>query len=82
MKKRELQKEYDRLKRLELQREIEETKEYNLFCWWSEWIYIIECVWKKMKRIKQYKLKWYDIYRNAVFWLEMEWRPTEDYFNS
>ena len=75
MKKSELQKEYDRVKAELLKREREETREYNIYYWLEDWIYIAEMVWHKMKRLKQYRLKGYNIHREAIFELVMEWNP-------
>ena len=59
-----------------LQKEREESREYNLFSWWEEWIYIAEIVWHKMKKLKQYRLKWYEFgTRNVIFELIQEWVP-------
>lgn len=61
--------------RIRLQKEREESKEFNIYGRWDGWIYIIECIWHKIKRIKQYRLDWYNLYRQAVFWLVDEFRP-------
>ena len=61
--------------RIRLQKEREESREFNIYCIWDGWIYIVECIWHKIKRIKQYKFDWYNIYRQAVFWLVDEFRP-------
>lgn len=61
--------------RIRLQKEREESREFNIYSIWDDWIYIIECVWHKLKRIKQYRLEWYSLERQAVFWLVDEFRP-------